>query len=182
MGVISILTSFISLCFRVPCCSDPHWTSFALRWAFPTALDYYEVLRPHIATSGAATPAPTVVRASYAGSQVPLMCLSLDVGSIYAPVVVRAVVPLYRQTMRAHIPCHADEAGGQLQIPCHPYQFAARLMVTRLSDDGSSPNRIQARLAASPQNRVLRLCLRFPRGFTQLRAQVRCVPDSSENR
>ena len=33
------------------------------------------------------------------------MCLSLDVGSIYAPVVVLPVEPLYRQTMHAHIPC-----------------------------------------------------------------------------
>ncbi len=83
-----------------------------MRWAFPTAIDYYEVLRPHIATLGAATPAPTVVRASYAGSQVPLMCLSLDVGSIYAPVVVLPVLPLYRQTMRVHIPCQQTKLGA----------------------------------------------------------------------
>ena len=70
-----------------------------MRWAFPTAIDYYEVLRPHIATSGAATPAPTVVRASYAGSQVPLMCLSLDVGTTYPPVVVLVVEPLYHRAV-----------------------------------------------------------------------------------
>lgn len=83
-----------------------------MRWAFPTALDYSEVLRPHRAASGAAAPFPTVVRASSAGSQVPLMCLSLDVGSISAPVVVLPVDPLYRQTMPLHIPCHHGKLGA----------------------------------------------------------------------
>lgn len=31
-------------------------TPFALRWAFPTAIDYYKVLRPRITTSDAAVP------------------------------------------------------------------------------------------------------------------------------
>ena len=32
------------------------WTPFALRWAFPTAIDYYEALRPRITPSDAAIP------------------------------------------------------------------------------------------------------------------------------
>jgi hypothetical protein len=32
------------------------WTPFAVRWAFPTAIDYYEVLRPRLTTSDAAIP------------------------------------------------------------------------------------------------------------------------------
>ena len=32
------------------------WTPFALSWAFPNAIDYYEVLRPGMISSGAATP------------------------------------------------------------------------------------------------------------------------------
>lgn len=32
------------------------WTPFAVRWALPTAIDYYGVLRPHMITSGAAAP------------------------------------------------------------------------------------------------------------------------------
>ena len=79
------------------------------------------------------------------------MCLSLDVGSIYAPVVVLTIQPLYRQTVRTHIPCQQGEAGGQRRIPCHPYRLAARLVITRLYDDDLSPSHIQARLAASPQ-------------------------------
>ena len=34
----------------------PRWTPFALRWAFPTAIDYYEVLRPRLTSSDAAIP------------------------------------------------------------------------------------------------------------------------------
>jgi hypothetical protein len=57
-------------------------TPFAVRWAFPTAIDYYEALRPRITSSDAAVPS---LRVDYAGSPVPLVCLSLDLGSIFTP-------------------------------------------------------------------------------------------------
>jgi hypothetical protein len=65
------------------------WTPFAVRWAFPTAIDYYEVLRPRMFSSGTATPSFETLRcipkANHAGSPVPLVCLSLDLGPIYTP-------------------------------------------------------------------------------------------------
>jgi len=65
------------------------WTPFAVRWAFPTAIDYYKVLRPRMTSSGAAAPSFAVhfcsLKANHTGSPVPLVCLSLDLGSIYTP-------------------------------------------------------------------------------------------------
>jgi len=54
-----------------------------MRWAFPTAIDYYGVLRPRITTSGTATPA--FFKAGDAGSPVSRMYLFLDLGFIYTP-------------------------------------------------------------------------------------------------
>lgn len=73
-----------------------------MRWAFPTAIDYYGVLRPHIVTSDAAIPSHAVAWDNDMGSQVPLMCLSPDVGSTYTPVAVRTVQPLYRSAAWFH--------------------------------------------------------------------------------
>jgi hypothetical protein len=47
-------------------------------------MDYYEVLRPRITSSDAAIPALSV-RTDDAGSPVPLVCLSLNLGAIYTP-------------------------------------------------------------------------------------------------
>lgn len=78
-----------------------------MRWAFPTAIDYYEALRPLIASSDAAVPAH-LRWASDERSQVPLMCLSLDVGTTYTPVAVLPMKPLYQQATL----CASDAAAG----------------------------------------------------------------------
>jgi len=56
-----------------------------MRWAFPTAIDYYGVLRPRITASDAAVPVLNCFRTDDAGSPVPLVCLFPDLGSIYTP-------------------------------------------------------------------------------------------------
>ena len=75
------------------------WTPFAVRWAFPTAIDYYGVLRPRMTTLGAAAPSlqgvPLALKADHAGSLVPMVCLSLDLGSIYTPEVISWRLYLY---------------------------------------------------------------------------------------
>jgi hypothetical protein len=55
-----------------------------MRCALHTAIDYYEVLRPSLTASDAAVPVLTI-RTDEAGSPVPLICLSLDLGAIYTP-------------------------------------------------------------------------------------------------
>jgi hypothetical protein len=76
------------------------WTPFAMSWAFPTAIDYYEVLRPHVTSSDAAIPS-LILRAGYAGSPVPLVCLFLSLGSIYTPEALSRWLYLY--TFRPHL-------------------------------------------------------------------------------
>lgn len=72
--------AFVQAYQMLPSC----WTPFAVRWAFPTAIDYYGVLRPHVTTSGTATPV-SFAETSHMGSLVLLICFSLNVGSIYTP-------------------------------------------------------------------------------------------------
>ena len=77
------------------------WTPFAVRWAFPTAIDYYGVLRSRITTSDAAIPSlvtqgrlcgfPCSVGTSLPGRRLHL----------YAGGHILTVAPLYRQAMLA---------------------------------------------------------------------------------
>jgi len=72
----------------------------------PTTIDYYKVLRPHRATSDAAIPTRLVSQVRPVRSQVPVMCLSLDVGATFTPV---EFAQLYLCTVRL----------GVLPIPCY---------------------------------------------------------------
>lgn len=82
------------------------WAPFAVRWAFPTAIDYYEALRPHITSSGTATPVLTWT--GYAGSLVPQICLYPNLGSIYTPEALSR--RFYLCTVKPPNPCFALSA------------------------------------------------------------------------
>ena len=72
------------------------WTPFAVRWAFPTAMDYYGVLRPHLTPSDAAIPALFQGRldefSCSVGMSLPGLRLHLYTGGS-----ILIVVPLYHQ-------------------------------------------------------------------------------------
>ena len=126
-----------------------------MRWAFPTASDYYRVLRPHIVTSDAAIPSRAVARDNDMGSQVPLMCLSPDVGSTCTPVAVRTVVPLYRPATCFHAsPAKPTKLGANYN-PAPSLSVRSAVHGNEASDGGLSPSPIWARLAALPMKEGL---------------------------
>jgi hypothetical protein len=152
------------------------WTPFAMRWAFPTAIDYYGVLRPRIIPSDAAIPS-LIFRGDYAGSPVPLVRLSLGLGSIYTPEDLSCL--LYLCTFRPYLSHPAIDAYVLLPIKRRKRTILISRTIPNVSspvphNDASTmvrfPSHTQARLAASSSVRVPRFCLHFPRGFRQVLA------------
>jgi len=93
-GLKAIVQAYLTLSSRR--------TPFALRWAFPTAIDYYGVLRPRITTLGAATPVPRGDKLCRfpcsVGMSLPGLRLHLYTGGP-----ISTVRPLYRQATRSHM-------------------------------------------------------------------------------
>ena len=70
-----------------------------MRWAFPTAIDYYEVLRPHVTTSGTSYPS-LFAETSHMGSLVLFdMFLPELRPHLYTGGLILTVTPLYSQVM-----------------------------------------------------------------------------------
>ena len=152
------------------------WVPFAMRWSFSIAIDYYRTLRPYLITSDAAIPAWMGLcpfQADQASSPVPLICLFLNLGSIYTPKALSDRLYLYtdppRQMLLWHVPVHMRRTRANLISQTIPNIFSL-VGFHDASNDGFSRSHIQARLAASSKIRVLRLCLHFPWGFTQFLA------------
>ena len=146
------------------------WTPFAVRWAFPTAIDYYEVLRPRITLFRCSYPIPL--------SQGRLCGFSRSIGMslpgfrlhLYTGGSIPSVIPLYCRAVLFQYVSLPNNGGSKLaSFPDHLQRFQSGSTYRCLSN-GSSPSHIQARLAALLSVGVPQLCLHYPQGFRQVLA------------